>query len=195
MSNTQPNPSNYLDDSTARLGFHVFKWGVYALLAINVYFFYTKATLNEAMDSFAWLILVGVMEYETRSLDQAYGSSVERGMILLLQGIAYAIIIKAWYTYYSLGEWLDFVNATAWLLVCAVLAYDVYAPGKFESKEWAIRNWIKGALYAVLIACAIYWGATGEVLDFYDAFLWILAFFALELNVFGFEKPRVQTKP
>jgi hypothetical protein len=31
--------STYMDDSVARYGFRIFKWGVYALLAINVYFF------------------------------------------------------------------------------------------------------------------------------------------------------------
>jgi hypothetical protein len=194
MTDSKTSPSSYMDADTAKLGFKLFKWGVYLLLAINVYFFYTKATLNEALDSLAWLLLVGVMEYETRSLDQSYSSPTERTILLALQAIAYAFIIKAWYTYFSLGEWLDFVNASAWLAVCALLAYDVYAPGQFGTGEWKLRNTLKIGLYALLIGCAIYWGATGEVLDFYDAFLWILAFFAIELNVFGFEKPRVEVK-
>jgi hypothetical protein len=137
------------------------------------------------------------MEYETRALDQDYASSGERSLLIGLQAFAYAIIIKAWATYFSLGEWLDFINATTWLAVCAVLIYDVYAPGEFNSKEWSIRSYLKFGLYAILIACAIYWGATGEVLDFYDAFLWILAFFVIELNVFGYEAfaARVASRP
>lgn len=39
-------------------------------------------------------------------------------------------------------------------------------------------------LYLGLLACAIYWGLEGTFLDFWDAFLWLLAFAAIEMNVF-----------
>ena len=34
-----------------------------------------------------------------------------------------------------------------------------------------------------LLVCAIYWGYAGTFLDFWDAFLWLLAFALIELNV------------
>jgi hypothetical protein len=34
----------------------------------------------------------------------------------------------------------------------------------------------------------VLWGLKGDVLDFYDAFLWILCFFVVELNVLNFEE-------
>jgi hypothetical protein len=192
-SNSPPRPEpSYLDSSEVRLGFHLFKWGVYFLLALNVYFFYVKTTAFEALDSFGWLMLVAVMEYETRTLDRAYSNNFEKLLIGAIQIIAYMIIIRSWYLYYAEGMWMDFVNATAWLLVCALLVYDVYTAGHFNPDEWKWRNMAKGALYAILLGCAVYWGVTGDVLNFYDAFLWILAFVVIELNVFGFEKPKVE---
>jgi hypothetical protein len=76
--------------------------------------------------------------------------------------------------------------------VCAALEYDVYWPGEFRPGEWRKRNLLKILLYGILIVCAVIWGTEGDVLNFYDAFLWILAFFVIELNVFGFEQPKLQ---
>jgi hypothetical protein len=42
---------------------------------------------------------------------------------------------------------------------------------------------MKVILYFVLFVAAIYWGINGDFVDFWDAFLWLLAFFFIELNV------------
>jgi hypothetical protein len=34
----------------------------------------------------------------------------------------------------------------------------------------------------------VLWGLNGDVLNYYDAFLWILCFFDVELNVVNFEE-------
>ena len=44
--------------------------------------------------------------------------------------------------------------------------------------------WIKGVFYLVLFGCAAYWGYDGTFLDFWDAFLWLVAFIFIELNLF-----------
>ena len=78
-------------------------------------------------------------------------------------------------------------NAVVWLLVCAAIAYDMYAPGVYGGGEWRLRNAVKIALYATLVLIAVWWGIHADLLDFYDASLWILCFAVVELNIFHFE--------
>ena len=47
---------------------------------------------------------------------------------------------------------------------------------------------IKVILYSVLLINAIYWGIEGTFLVFWDAFLWLVAFIFIELNVLGFQE-------
>ena len=39
-------------------------------------------------------------------------------------------------------------------------------------------------LYSMLLFCAVYWGVLGDFLDFWDAFLWLVAFVFIEMNMF-----------
>ena len=45
-------------------------------------------------------------------------------------------------------------------------------------------NAAKFILYALLLLAAIYWGVKGDFVDFWDAFLWLVAFVFIELNIF-----------
>ena len=47
-----------------------------------------------------------------------------------------------------------------------------------------IAKYVKSAVYFILFACAVYWGFAGEFLDFWDAFLWLVAFIFIEMNLF-----------
>jgi hypothetical protein len=81
---------------------------------------------------------------------------------------------------------IDVINSATWLLICFVLEIDVRLElkGLLEGKKALYSKISKFVLYAILLACAIYWGFNGEFIDFWDAFLWILAFAAIELNMF-----------
>jgi hypothetical protein len=173
-----------------RLWPRVFTWTKYTIFAalivdLLVYFF--TASLNEAMDSFGWLLLLGVFQYESSTLRQNYAGAWEKWLLVAIQTVGYGIAIKATVTYGLDHEWLDLANASLWLLVCASLAYDIYVPGDFDGTEWLVRNCIKIALYVGLVACAATWGARLEWLDCLDACLWLLCFGLIELNVFEFE--------
>ncbi len=48
---------------------------------------------------------------------------------------------------------------------------------------WSLK-WAKAGLYATLFAAAVYWGVKGDFIDFWDAFLWLVAFVFIELNIF-----------
>ena len=171
-----------------RLRFLAFKWSIYGLLFINVYFYFTTAAFFEAVDSIGWLMLLAIFEYESTTLDKPYDSRFEKIFIWTVQILAYGLIFFALYMYVTQGMWLDTANASLWVLVTAALIYDMYAPGEFGKSEWRIRNGIKIGLYGALCVIAVLWGLKGDVLDFYDAFLWILCFFVVELNVLNFEE-------
>lgn len=81
--------------------------------------------------------------------------------------------------------WVDVINAAVWLLVVLVLEIDVRLQEKNRFEGLALRasNIIKVILYATLFVAAVYWGVYGDFVDFWDAFLWLLAFFFIEMNV------------
>ena len=82
--------------------------------------------------------------------------------------------------------WIDVVNAAVWLLVVLVLEVDVRLQEHNRFEGWALRisSAMKIVLYATLLYAAIYWGIKGDFVDFWDAFLWLVAFVFIELNVF-----------
>ena len=80
----------------------------------------------------------------------------------------------------------DFINAAAWILVVLVLEVEVRAVlasrSGGTSDGGAILS-LKLLLYFILFAAAVYWGFKGDFLDFWDAILWLFAFFVIERNV------------
>lgn len=82
--------------------------------------------------------------------------------------------------------WIDNFNAGTWLLICLVLEIDVRLEikDKLVGKTLIFSKIAKFILYSILLACAIFWGIDGSFIDFWDAFLWILAFALIELNLF-----------
>ncbi len=81
--------------------------------------------------------------------------------------------------------WVDVINSGVWILVVVLLEIDVrlQEKGLFEGLALRVSNALKFLLYAILFLAAIYWGLKGDFVDFWDAFLWLLAFFFIELNV------------
>ena len=81
----------------------------------------------------------------------------------------------------------DVVNASTWLVVVVTLEAEVWLQlkGYLTDRMLGLVKMFKPFLYAILLACAIYWGIDGEFLDFWDAFLWLVAFAFIELNIFS----------
>ena len=52
---------------------------------------------------------------------------------------------------------------------------------------------IKSLLYFVLFAAAVYWWFEGDFLDFWDAVLWLFAFFVIEQNVTSWRQETVSS--
>lgn len=177
--------------------FLAFKWTVYALLGVNtLLYLMTKPTLTPFIDQMAWIVLLATMEYESTSMGERYAHPWEQRIIVGITALAYGVIIYAWLGYIAEEEWLDVVNASAWLLVCALLFWQIYAPGDYEGGEHRAIRWAKIVLYGILVLCALTWTVQAtKPLDTVDAWLWILCFAVIESNVFGFETATGAARP
>lgn len=82
--------------------------------------------------------------------------------------------------------YVEVVNAFTWMAVVILLWIDVFMQmrGSLTDRLYRINVWAKSTLYLVLFACAIIWGIDGNFMDFWDAFIWIVAFFFIEMNIF-----------
>ncbi|WOH36769.1 hypothetical protein RI844_15530 [Thalassotalea fonticola] len=85
--------------------------------------------------------------------------------------------------------WVDVINAAAWLVVVLMLEYDVRVQlGKYSSAFWQkYSKVIKSSVYLILFVASVYWGFEGTFVDFWDSFLWLVAFFLIELNIFEWQ--------
>ncbi len=89
---------------------------------------------------------------------------------------------------------VDVVNAADWLLIVALLEVEVYLQLRDRLTDQLIRvgRWLKIFLYGILFVAAGYWGLEGDFLDFWDAFLWLVAFIFIELNIFRWHEETTQ---
>ncbi len=85
--------------------------------------------------------------------------------------------------------WVDVANSLAWIAVVVILEADVWLQlrGRLEGRFVSISQLIKMVLYAILFCAAVYWGLLGDFLDFWDAFLWLVAFVFIEMNIFQWQ--------
>jgi len=81
---------------------------------------------------------------------------------------------------------VEVTNSATWLLVVCILEIEVFLQlrGKLTKRAIAFSKWLKYVLYTVLFIAAAYWGIKGGLLDFWDAFLWLVAFWFIEVNIF-----------
>lgn len=87
---------------------------------------------------------------------------------------------------------VDIVNAADWLVIVVLLEFEVYLQIRERLTDRIIGagRWVKAVLYAILFVAAAYWGVKGDFLDFWDAFLWLVAFIFIELNIFQWHEER-----
>jgi hypothetical protein len=91
---------------------------------------------------------------------------------------------------------IDIVNAADWLIIVVLLGVEVYLQlkDKLTRRMMIASKYIKGFFYLVLLYCAIYWGVKSTFLDFWDAFLWLVAFIFIELNIFQWNSETEEEK-
>ena len=81
-------------------------------------------------------------------------------------------------------------------MVVAILEIDVFlqAHDKLNGLFMWVSKGIKAVLYSILFLCATYWGIKGSFLDFWDAFLWLVAFVFIEMNIFEWHQETEEAK-
>ena len=118
-------------------------------------------------------------------LDQAVCTSMNGLPVMQISGMEIIGVEPALSDSIALAV-VDVVNAITWLIIVALLEIEVYLQLKdrLTDRLMSVSKYIKGFFYLVLLVCAIYWGVYSSFLDFWDAFLWLVAFVFIELNIF-----------
>ncbi|MBQ76198.1 MAG: hypothetical protein CMQ20_14425 [Gammaproteobacteria bacterium] len=90
--------------------------------------------------------------------------------------------------------WVDISNAFVWILVALLIELEValQSADKFGSRTLSWVRSIKTIFYGLLFVNAGIWAATGYPIYAWDAMLWIVGFWAIELNLAEWEEERMQ---
>ena len=140
----------------------------------------------------SWTYAVDLDEYEILTLANCAGFSAAT-TFLQFPGL-FAAVDQAGFTEILRLAWVDVINAGVWLLVVLVLEIDVWLQehNRLEGTFLRISNGGKFLLYTILFFAAVYWGIKGDFVDFWDAFLWLVAFVFIELNVFDWRQEALE---
>jgi hypothetical protein len=81
--------------------------------------------------------------------------------------------------------WIDVINSGVWILVVLIIELNIRLQEKNIKKNLSLKlsNFNQYILYPILFINAFYWGLEGDFVDFWDAFLWLVAFIFIELNI------------
>lgn len=144
----------------------------------------------------AWAYAIDLDEYTTITVNNCQAFSTA-GSFLQFPGIS-AVVDGPGYRDILKLAWVDVINAGVWLLVVIVLEFDVKMQNlnRLRGKILQASNFCKYVLYSILLMAAVYWGIKGDFVDFWDAFLWLVAFVFIELNVFEWRQetlPGIET--
>jgi hypothetical protein len=87
-------------------------------------------------------------------------------------------------------SWVDVFNASAWLIIVLLFQVELSLEqmNKLTKRRLIVVMAWKGFSYLVLLVCAIYWTVFSAFIDYWDAWLWLLAFILIDLNMLGLEE-------
>ncbi len=90
--------------------------------------------------------------------------------------------------------WIDVINSNAWLLVVLLFQIEVslQLAKKLTKRRLIATKAAKGIAYLALLGCAIYWTVYSAFIDSWDAWLWLLAFLLIDLNLLGLNESQNQ---
>ena len=165
---------------------------------VNLTFIYQATPFGQLSDlctllSDGWLYAVDLDEYAELTAANC-GTFSDAGTFLRFAGMP-AVVDAAGLSDIRNLAWVDVINSAVWLLVVLVLEIDVWLQerNRFEGPALRISTASKFVLYLALLLAAIYWGIKGDFVDFWDAFLWLVAFVFIELNVFEWRQEVKET--
>ena len=163
-------------------------------------FLYRAEPLAEVMDlctlaAGAWAYAIDFDEYAVITAANCAGFS-DASAFMQLSGLQ-AVVDHAGLDDIVRLAWVDVINSGVWLLVVFLLEADVRLQEheRLAGLALSLSNAAKYILYSILLLAAIYWGIKGDFIDFWDAFLWLVAFVFIELNVFEWRQETAEQSP
>lgn len=162
---------------------------VWALYGYVMKYTLIADTLPFAIDHVCSLIgsgytwIVDLDQY--REIDQAACQALQGQALLQVGGTQIIGTVEAAHAARNLTI-IDIINAADWLLIVVLLELEVNLQLRnlLSDRLLLASKLVKGILYSTLLFCAVYWGILGDFLDFWDAFLWLVAFVFIEMNIF-----------
>lgn len=151
---------------------------LFVLLACNAVLFVFVGSAPEALDAAAWLTLLALFALEARA--------AVRGA----RACAAAAVLVAAALYVRAQAWLEAANSALWIAVAGLLELELRRPELLAHRRAAFTA-AAAALYSGLAALVAAWAVRGEWFDAYDAALWLAAFGAIELELLGARRTRV----
>jgi hypothetical protein len=92
--------------------------------------------------------------------------------------------------------WTDVVNAGIWLIIVVILELEIYLQSSklFGGAFFIAYKSFKLVLYGVLVVDVFYWLALGEPWAAWDALLWLVAFFFIEMNMLSWQEENAKIR-
>ena len=130
-----------------------------------------------------WNYVVSLDDYPL--IDAAACAEMQGQELLQISGMEIIGTRQAFDSAWGLAV-IDIVNAGTWLIIVVLLEVEVWMQLKdgLTDRLLSLSKYLKGFFYFILFVAAAYWGFEGSFLDFWDAFLWLVAFIFIELNIF-----------
>jgi hypothetical protein len=155
-----------------------FKLAILVLLTLNAVIYAIVDTLTSAIDAWVWLVLLVLYELEANDV-----APLAKNTLHGIRNVLIAVIVLVFVSYVHHREWLDVVNSALWFALIALLELEVRWPDKV-SQYWQSYRLATVTIFAGLIAVVIAWAWQSTWLAVYDATLWIVAFSAIEMDIF-----------
>jgi len=198
--------TSVLDDRVLRqarvkYGFMAIRAVSYSFILYAFYGYFDKMLLTYVISPFA---LEGAVDNLCALVGQGYASIITideyplldaQSCVALLDHDLYRLngqqvigTLQDWQAVQWLA-WVDVINSITWIAVVVVLEVNVWLQlqGRFQGPVVTVSIIIKAVFYSVLFTAAAYWGVLGDFLDFWDAFMWLVAFVFIEMNLFRWQ--------
>ena len=182
-----------LSQSRVKLGFWIARLFSYGFIGYAFYGYFGKMLFIQGISPFnasdvcalvgnGFSIIDNLDQYPLLSSENC--SSLQNQVLFQLDNQGVIGTEQQW----AAIQWLtivDVINSITWILVVLVLEIDVRLQrrNRFHGTIIIVSKRVKITLYSILFGAATYWGFLGDFLDFWDAFMWLLAFFFIEMNI------------
>lgn len=182
-----------------KLALHGFRILCYSFILYAFYGYLTKLGLLEQFAPFKhytlcgltdnWQLMTDLDEYQLISKQNCEGLVKPSEEIFAIADHQVITTTSALMNA-TLLAWVDVINAGAWIIVAIMIEVNVHTQLEHvDNKVWDnYQLLLKKIVYSILIVCAIFYGVKGNFVDFWDAFVWLVAFFFIEQNIFAWQE-------